>query len=756
MKSFARLFYEEALAPSVLQTLTTLEESSHGLLQRAIPGYAEYIIKSPQATLWVEQLTAGDFDPDAVAYMNYLEAAMNQVDVTSPDYLGNGACVEMLNQIERLVKCDGVAGIEDPVCQVALEILTSVVEGYGDWPESSPHQDSMKELVKRACGSVLEKIQMPSKELSIKTRTWDTDDRAKFQDFRYDVQDFLHDAFGILGEVLIEEIVNIVVTMDTATEWNVFEAGLFCLTAFSDTLANEAEKFDKYLMDAFGCARWRSSVQAELEVPERVRRIIIKVISENTGFLQRHTEFLVSSLNFLFTSLHMESSATAASRAIYTLCDTQRSMLIEALPQFMSSLNDASDVEPDARHRIYAAVGAIVQASPTEEAKVEPILQVLQQLQNASSTLAAQPNQDELSTRSVDILQTMGALSRGLRAPSDAPVDLEMPRNHQSLFWIQGDGSQIQQKALQIYTDLLQSTNGQQDPLFVEAACDFIRAGFTEEHPSPFKFPNAKIPELLWVYMQLGCPQPDHIMSTASGYLASVDTTDPANEFHTLITMSIHSINNAVSAFKSQTTSVDSDFCAATLDFYNRLLPKWAPTLFSLPEAHDTVSLVIELALALTADSDTLPRRAGASFLTALFEASAQPALTSPPPSSSSATSHPPASTMTSILQTFAPRIIATVVHLLAGVCARSDIDALTETLKKAVSRQPLLTTRLLKEAVKDENHVLSPKALAATKPEQRARFASQVEMLRGQRRTNEVVREFWIACRGSGFGYVT
>ena len=33
-------------------------------------------------------------------------------------------------------------------------------------------------------------------------------------------------------------------------------------------------------------------------------------------------------------------------------------------------------------------------------------------------------------------------------------------------------------------------------------------------------------------------------------------------------------------------------------------------------------------------------------------------------------------------------------------------------------------------------------------------RFVGQVEVLKGGRKANEAVREFWVACRGSAFGY--
>jgi hypothetical protein len=48
----------------------------------------------------------------------------------------------------------------------------------------------------------------------------------------------------------------------------------------------------------------------------------------------------------------------------------------------------------------------------------------------------------------------------------------------------------------------------------------------------------------------------------------------------------------------------------------------------------------------------------------------------------------------------------------------------------------------------------LTEQALGAVDLAGRMRFVGQVEVLRGGRKVNEAVREFWVACGGSAFGY--
>ena len=175
---------------------------------------------------------------------------------------------------------------------------------------------------------------------------------------------------------------------------------------------------------------------------------------------------------------------------------------------------------------------------------------------------------------------------------------------------------------------------------------------------------------------------------------------------------------------------------------------QWCIHLFTTPTAPTDLATTIEYSIHLLRNPDTLPRRSSATFLTALID------LTSP---TNALSTNPTSSTnLTTLLNAYTPTILGLILHLLAGECARSELDTLSETLRTFVLRQPMRTKRILQEAVKPESGVLTPKALEATRLEQRARFVSQVDILRGAKKTNAIVREFWTACKGAQFGYVT
>jgi hypothetical protein len=188
-----------------------------------------------------------------------------------------------------------------------------------------------------------------------------------------------------------------------------------------------------------------------------------------------------------------------------------------------------------------------------------------------------------------------------------------------------------------------------------------------------------------------------------------------------------------------------SDFPSSSVAFLTRLLPKWSSSLFGL-SAQENLVAVFDLALVLLATSDTLPRRIASSFFAAIFD------LTGHNASLAEKDSYQ----LTTILSTYTAPIIAAVLNLIAGECARSEIESVTEVLRKLVSNQTSSTRRLLKDAMDEQAGVLSLRAYRATTLQQRQRFIAQAEALRGARKTIELAKDFWLATRGDAFGYVT
>ena len=737
----------DELTASVLQMLVSLESSAGRILRLALPGFPSLVLTSRKALEIRSSLLRGDFTPDSMLLVDLLESIMGRVDTTKSDYLHDQCYIEIVRVLGQLLRCEGVAVIEDPVCHTVLQRLTEVIEGSTDWDdEYDPAREFLKALAVDACEASLHKIRIPLDQLSSETHNWDIDDRARFRDFRFDVQDFYQSAFALLGNALVEEVVKTIMGRGEPPDWSIFEAGTFCLNSFVDTMSSEADTYDVLISGVLSSPAWTRLLHSSDSVPDRALQTGINFVAENIGYLQRNPENLVPVLNFLFSSLHLKASTSAASRAIYRLCDSHREALYEGLPQFMSSLGSLEGIGEAERHRVYGAVAALIQALPNEEAKVPPLTQLLTPVSHLLGSMDSSSNADkeDVLTACIDIVQTLASIGKGLRSPADFPVDLDAPSADTPDFWITGSGSMVQRELLGIYHATLQRIGSDTDNIFVDGCCDFVKSGFTESHPSPFKFADSMGLYLLQQLINVDNPSIDNTLACATSYLASVEPQSVRESVSGVLYAIIPLQQQILSAFQQTGQLPNSNLPSASLDFLGRLLGKWGQEWFSMEDGQATIAVAVELGLVLMADVDTLPRRSAASFFTAVADTSILE--TRPKDEAQMRMMH--------VLETYGPRVLSLLLKLLGGDCARSELESLSEMLRRFVQKRPMLTKAVLREAVKQESGIFSEKSLKATTLERRSRFAAQVESLRGARKTTEIVKDFWIACRGSGFGY--
>lgn len=754
---------QDQLSEHVMPCLTSLQTDHARLAAKSIPRFSRQVNDSVAARTFRENFTQGEFTVEAISYVEFLEATISQLDLTTDQYLRDEDVLLTLQIAQDIFRIRGAAVVEDEVCQMLLEMMTSVAEGYSDWNDPSPFDQDMMNLIKDICASTLRKARFPEKQLDKQTATWEEDDFTKFEDFRFAASDFFQTAFGILGSPLGMDIAlsttqeNIAGSRggEPAVSWTEFEAAIFGLTSLSDALSNDSEKCDPCLSLVFESKAWVEGITTPEQIPSRVRRAIIRLLGETTAFLQQNPQFLVSSLDFLFRSLQNRAHSNHAAKAIYNLCDSQRNLLVQALPQFLQTLTTLEHIPLLSRCKVLSGVAALVQALPTEMDKIEPLqkmLVLIQNLENSASTDDTVAVIDENAHPLFDRVSMIAALAKGLQSPADTPIDLDSVGTVESSFWTEGSGSIVQQTVIQMLQEPWNHLLEPEGADLVTAACDFLKAGFKEQHPSPLKFSSASSVELLTTLINLRNPNLDQTMNTTSCYVSSspapLSSPEAAAEADILIT-AILTITREATTLLSNPIA-DPNFSAPTsiLDFFVRCSPKYGVHIFKHPSSHEIIDPIITYAIILLrSTTDTLPRRSAAAYFTSLVDLS--------DPSSKISTDPIASTTLRSFLEKYSPTILGLVLHLLAGECARSEIETFTETLRKFVLRQPMATKRIMQEAIKEESGVLTVKALSATKIEQRARFIAQVEGLRGARKTNEVVREFWVVCKGGQFGYI-
>lgn len=694
----------------------------------------------------------GSFSPESNSYVEFLEAIVSQLDCTTDEFLQDIEMIMLLKQVQSLTRCKGAAMVEDEACQVILEIMTTVAEGYSDWSGPSDFDESMTALIKDVCLATMVKVQYPESELSKESASWDDDDYTRFEDYRFQAKDFFETAFGILGPSLAQEVAQAISQAHSST-WSEFESTLFLLIAVSDALSNDPEQCDPALSQLFSSTSWTEAVSDSTQVPARVRRSVIRLLAEITSYLERNPQYMISSLDFLFRSLKLQGHSNHAARAIFNLCDNQRTFLTQALPQFLDTMTTLENIPLHSRCKVLSGVAALVQALPTEETKIAPLQKMLHLIRSletgALESFAAE--QDEEADPWFDRLSMLAAVAKGLQSPADSPVDLDAVENRAYGFWTNDSGEATQAAVLQMLAEpwsyLLQPDRAD----LVAAACDLLRAEFKEQYPSPLKFSASTNTQLLCSLIDLKNPNLDQTMNTASCFVSSSPrpTTIPNSETDAII--------ERVLAITKEATRImtgpieDTTFNAPTsiLDFVNRSLPKYGQYMLSHHSALDIMKTILDFGvLLLKSSTDTLPRRVAATFFTSFLD-------TTEPTSAIMQDSSAQAN-MNLVLDNYASSVLGLTFRLLAGDCLRSEIDVLTQLLRAFVSKQPMRSRKIMQKAIMPDSGVLTQKAMEATKPEQRSRFIAQVDGLRGGRKTNEIAKDFWINCRGGQFGYVT
>ena len=740
-------------AEAGIEVLTGLAQSAPRYFAKIERTALHEILDSEQATDWVSVLQSGAFDSDAMLYADLLLCLVELEDLSSDQYINEHKLDSVIRDLQSLLQCKGTAAVEDVACLISLDACAQIAEGFADWVGTSPAEDAVKNIISLVCGHCLVKIRYPRRYGNGTVLEWDGDDRMKFQEFRRDVEDFLLLAFSSLGPPLLQDIIHSTLSTSgisdqTRDGWQPFEAGLFCLAALSDTMADNLPRYDSLVDSVFDSIQFHTVMSGKLPGPDRLCILcqgMIRYIARNTGYLNRHSSRLLPLLDFLFLSLRLEPLTSSASKAIHNLCHKERATLVPALPRFLTTMESLDLPRLEDRNKLFGAVGAIIQALTDEPTKIIPLSKLVEIIK-ASLEVASRASSawtEKAPLINTELLRSLAAVGNGLRAPTEiVNLDDDSSYGQDKQCWQTGLGSPFQYSILQIACDALsQVPRNVRDEALVEAYCDFLRAGYTEEHPSPFKFPPEASTRFYADNMNTSTPSVGYVFATASAFLASVDANEP-DVIEPIMAAVVNTQRSVLANYQETLQYWDHDFTDASLDFLTRLLPKWCGRWLVAPNAGTELQVVLKFALLSLENPDTLPRRSAASFWAALLDISGYP----------TTLSGPALYITTAAVRTHASQFTAVVLRLLGGECARSEIDVLCEPLKRFVAKHGVLARQYLRAAMAAEANVLSEKAILATEPAVRARFAAQVEGLRGGRKTVEVLREFWVACRGAAF----
>ncbi|KAI9826906.1 MAG: hypothetical protein M1832_005845 [Thelocarpon impressellum] len=691
---------------------------------------------SPWAQGRLASLQAGDFDSDPIQFGRFLLAlgdATVQDLARSPE---NGDSQRILEMLHGLLTCAGYPIAEDEIIVQALEFWASFMEFMVESLFAEEEEEklawfaSARKHAVRAIEECWAKSRIPT---ALAAETWDAETRKGFKDFRKDVGDLLQSSYPLLGVGLLERFSTLALASLDRGAWEDAEAALFCLNALSDIIS-DGETEDIILARLFGPAMFASLSDLSLGIPTKTRQTAVNLLGHYATFFERHTENLAAALNFLFQSLDAPSMATSASRSIGSLCSSCRLSLRSELGAFLQQYDlfvGSRSADPMTKERVLGAIASIVQALPTEPEKAEPIGRLLGYVQRdiqACLDAVERGARDEAKDSGLEGLQCLTSIGKGMQELDDVPIDLDSaaPR---SGFWDQGSGAAIQAHIVYMAEAVVNAL--QQDGDIVEAACAIFRTGFAELSPGPFVFSPAVTTKFL-LKSTINTPRLGLVLATACALLSSHSTDSSQRidgEAQALLTHVVNFIHQLGDPGR------DPEIAQNCVDFIGRLVPRYLPVLLSM-EPKSSLEALFLFTLQCLKGGEMLPKRSAASFWASFVVVQDQP--------------EPVQSSIDNVMQHLGPILAEALAMNVGGNAARSELDTVAEPLKKLVFKQ--LRSRIWLEAALFKESFPSERVSASEKRV----FLQKVMNLRGAKGTNQVIKEFWLACRGTNFAYAS
>ncbi|OLN81517.1 Importin beta-like protein [Colletotrichum chlorophyti] len=658
-----------------------------------------------------QRLVQGDFDFDSVQF-GQLMIALGDSKVQNLICSVDDRSTRFLASLRGLLSAQGYPVNEDKIFVPALEFWSTFVETMTDSIYSE--EDGSKTWIPTATSHVLEAVSTVWKRVAYPPANvfaeWDSADRAGFGDARKDVADLLQSTFTVTGPPLISTFASLTLQSLSPNSWSDLEAAAFCLGSLAECVAGD-DKCDDTLRAVFSSPLFELLQTSRDTMPGRARQTCISLIERYSDYFERETHSLPAALNLLFSVLTDPLLSGPAARSVQRLCFSSRSILASEASAFLSQYQNIaaqSHLDCMACERIIGAIAAVIQAVPGENEKLGHLETLLAFVQNDARksiymlSLPALPS--DAPGNALDIhrcsaltdaselplhmalkaLRCLISIGKGLQAPSDVPVDLESESNYTS----SSTDSRLEQIQSGIMSIVLQLQNSfPQSGEVAESICSIFKSGFSESEAGPFVYPPRLICDYL-VQQTTRTPRIGLFVSTACSFLNSsraLKSNDVdgirakllawvvallrqlPGEGIRLLSFSARFANRLHVAEPEN----DTELAQNGIDFTSRLISRDPAALFH-PDRLPHIEFFFVYALRVLDGSEPLPKAAAADFW-AKFMALKQ-------------TDKEAQNTMDHVLSQLGPLLAQSLVRNVGGNASRSELDKLSEPLKKMVS----------------------------------------------------------------------
>lgn len=392
----------------------------------------------------------------------------------------------------------------------------------------------------------------------------------------------------------------------------------------------------------------------------------------------------------------------------------------------------------------------MIESLQNEQEKIQPLELMLEFVQgeiSASSAFLDQGDKQRSEERGVSALQVLAAIGKGLqrRAGDSGPMEDSSADSNSdvptaSRVWNSEDGQKVQRRILDCLNHITQL---QSSGDAIDATCAVLRVGLTEEVTNPFVFPASVVCGFLGM-MNLEMPRVEALLTTACAFIsaASRNGQDPSSAD------GIAKVYHAVTRLLIQLGDPQSDPQVAQLcnDFLERLALNFFPVFLALPPT-DLLSM-FSIVLACLGGTAPMLKRASAGLISNILDQTSPAKLAALRRVDGTANV---AAQAEQLIEQLAPHIANTVMHQIRGQAQRSELDSISRVLRAFVSSRGQLARPYLEQAMSNNPMIPSPAQQGdGVSDSDKKAFLQKIVLLRGNLQTNNVVKEFWAACKGT------
>ncbi|GMM50772.1 hypothetical protein DASB73_017300 [Starmerella bacillaris] len=675
-----------------------------------------------------------------VSYKKQLAVVFSNVQQVPADYVDDEAFLAVVGLIVDVCMEDfteftnmypllaSLAGspyhiVDDPLAFPILGFWNQYVEEA----ISGGMESSAIEFIKPVISSYWPRVKLYS-ELS-------NSDLNEFTGFRRDYTDFLELSYQLVGSEMFEHLTYVVlnsiehankVNNPDEIDWFSIENALYCLNSLSDIIGEDYKgdrpEFES-IQRIFQSDLWLILPQCK---NFRVKQTAVNAIGCFVDFFQTKEgqPFLATTLNYLFTCLESPSLQISASKSIQKLCRNCRDLLTNEIPVFLSVYERIRNyLEPLCNARTVSGIGYVIQAVPDLESKIQIITLLIRTIFTTEIIEFVDPSASESQNftqagisagvndqRELELvkLHCLAAAGKSLQDPDS--ISFEKAQALKSFYSSNELAISTHNELEGIVYSCLQSD----DPEIIDSVCEIIKTGIPEP-AGVFVFSKSFIIEFI----------------RQKSLICTPDTSIPILELAKFL------VCTQLSGQKSrQTTGLDdTELCILIGILYNRR-GETSAALDVLTEIQRTcnyrgiqitslqgaLEMIVGVAIPSAGSSDRFILRSASTFLKEFL------------------------SVRVEISPVICENLMATLLNQISGNASRSDLTYTVDIFKLFISCHQLQATVWLKKYLIDDplNEVIGSQELKT-----RTDFVSQVLLLKGSSRTQQIILKFWLLCRG-------